>query len=163
MILRHLTYNGNAEIQFRSSKVRSDKIVKWLAITVGVLFLVYVGSIAWFEVRLGYNQPQGNTSLVIATFSDDNERHERVLRLEKIDGRNYIAANHWPRAWYNQAINNPNVEVKLPGEDSFGNYLAVPLEGDEEKHIRGAYSFGFEFRFRTGFPPRYFLRLDPQT
>ena len=117
MILRHLTYNGNAEIQFRSSKVRSDKIVKWLAITVGVLFLVYVGSIAWFEVRLGYNQPQGNTSLVIATFSDDNERHERVLRLEKIEGRNYIAANHWPRAWYNQVINNRNVEVKLPGED----------------------------------------------
>tara|TARA_B110000285_G_scaffold164163_1_gene183296 strand:- start:13650 stop:14141 length:492 start_codon:yes stop_codon:yes gene_type:complete len=163
MILRHLTYNGNAEIQFRSSKVRSDKIVKWLAITVGVLFLVYVGSIAWFEVRLGYNQPQGNTSLVIATFSDDNERHERVLRLEKIEGRNYIAANHWPRSWYNQAINNPNVEVKLPGEDSFENYLAVPLEGGEEEHIRQVYSFGFEFRFRTGFPPRYFLRLDRQT
>ena len=83
--------------------------------------MVYVGSIVWFEARLGYNQPQGNTSLVIATFSDDNERRERVLRLEKIDGRNYIAANHWPRAWYNQVINNPNVEVKLPGEDSFEN------------------------------------------
>ena len=163
MILRHLTYNGNAEIQFRSSKVRSDKIVKWLAITVGVLFLVYVGSIAWFEVRLGYNQPQGNTSLVIATFSDDNERRERVLRLEKIDGRNYIAASHWPRAWYIQVINNPNVEVKLPGGDSFENYLAVSLKGNEEEHIRGVYSFGFEFRFRTSFPPRYFLRLDSQT
>ena len=128
-----------------------------------MLFLVYVGSIVWFEARLGYNQPQGNTSLVIATFSDDNERHERVLRLEKIDGRNYIAANHWPRAWYNQVINNPNVEVKLPGEDSFENYLAVSLKGNEEEHIRGVYSFGFEFRFRTSFPPRYFLRLDSQT
>ena len=49
--------------------------------------MVYVGSIVWFEARLGYNQPQGNTLLVIVTFSDDNERHERVLRLEKIDGR----------------------------------------------------------------------------
>ena len=59
-----------------------------------MLFLVYVGSIVWFEPRLGYNQPQGNTSFAIVKFSDDNERHERVLRLEKIDGRNYIAANH---------------------------------------------------------------------
>ncbi|MFT6822739.1 MAG: hypothetical protein ACJA1Q_000531 [Pseudohongiellaceae bacterium] len=144
-------------------KMKYSKIAKWSMIGVGVLFLAYVGSIVWFEARLGYNQPQGSTSLVIATFSGDDERHERVLRLEQIDGRNYIAANHWPRAWYNQAMDNPNVEVKLPGEDSFENYLAVPLEGGEEEHIREVYSFGFEFRFRTGFPPRYFLRLDPQT
>ena len=143
--------------------MRNNKIVKWSSIGVGVLLLGYVGSIVWFEARLGYNQPQGSTSLVIATLSGDNDRHERVLRLEQIDGRNYIAANHWPRAWYNQALANPNVEVKLPGEDSFENYLAVPLEGSEEEHIREVYSFGFEFRFRTGFPPRYFLRLDPQT
>jgi hypothetical protein len=142
--------------------MKYNKIAKWSMIGVGVLFLAYVGSIVWFEARLGYNQPQGSTSLVIATFSGGNKRHERVLRLEQIDGRNYIAANHWPRAWFNQAIDNPNVEVKLPGEDSFESYLAVPLEGGEEEHIREVYSFGFEFRFRTGFPPRYFLRLDPQ-
>ena len=128
-----------------------------------MLFLVYVGSIVWFEARLGYNQPKGNTSLVIATFSDDSERYERVLRLEKIDGRNYIAANHWPHAWYNQVINNPNVEVKLPGAGSFENYLAVPLKGNGEEHVRRVYSFGLEFRFRTSFPPRYFLRLDSHT
>jgi hypothetical protein len=144
-------------------KMENNKIAKWSMSGVGVLFLAYVGSIVWFEARLGYNQPQGSTSLVIATFSGDNERQERVLRLEQVDGNNYITANHWPRAWYNQAIENPNVEVKLPGEDSFGNYLVVPLEGDEEENIREVYSFGFEFRFRTGFPPRYFLRLDSQT
>tara|TARA_B110000467_G_C18028683_1_gene319555 strand:+ start:134 stop:601 length:468 start_codon:yes stop_codon:yes gene_type:complete len=143
-------------------KMENNKIAKWSMSGVGVLFLAYVGSIVWFEARLGYNQPQGGTSLVIATFSGDNERHERVLRLEQVDGNNYIAANHWPRAWYNQAIDNPNVEVKLPGEDSFVNYSAVPLEGGEEENIREVYSFGFEFRFRTGFPPRYFLRLDSQ-
>lgn len=138
----------------------SKKIRKWSLIGVGVLFLAYVGSVVWFEVQLGVNQPQGSTSLVIATFND-GERHERVLRLETIDGENYIAANHWPRAWYNQALDNPEVEVKMPGTDSFENYLAVPLEGAEEEHIRDVYSFGFNFRFRTGFPPRYFLRLDP--
>jgi len=142
--------------------MKNNKIVKWSLVGLGVLFLAYVGSIVWFEAQLGMNQPQGSTSIVIATFNDDNERHDRVVRLEQIDGRNYIAANHWPRAWYKQALGNPNVEVKMPGNDAFAPYLAVPLEGAEEERIREIYSFGFEFRFRTGFPPRYFLRLDPR-
>jgi hypothetical protein len=154
---------GMRKISLRGLKMGNKKIIRWSLIGVGVLFLTYIGSIVWFEARLGINQPQGSTSLVIATFSGDEERHERVLRLEEVDGNNYIAANHWPRAWYNQALANPNVEIKLPGEEAFENYLAVPLEGAEEEHIREVYSFGFEFRFRTGFPPRYFLRLDPQT
>ncbi len=137
-----------------------NRIVKYSLIGLGVLLLAYVGSIVWFEAQLGMNQPQGGTSLVIATFNDDNERHERVLRLEQIGGENYIAANHWPRAWYKQALDNPNVEVKMPGNDSFEPYLAIPLQGSEEERVREIYDFGFEFRFRTGFPPRYFLRLD---
>lgn len=139
------------------------KIVKWGGIGIVVLLLIYVGSIIWFETQLGVNQPQGSTSLVLATFSPDNERHERVLRLEQIDGNNYIAVNHWPRRWYGNVLNNPNVEVKMPGEDSFGPYVAVPLEGAELERISEAYSFGFEFRFRTGFPPRRFLRLEPRS
>jgi hypothetical protein len=139
------------------------KIVKWGGIGIAVLLLIYIGSIIWFETQLGVNQPQGSTSLVLATFSPDNERHERVLRLEQIDGNNYIAVNHWPRRWYGYALNNPNVEVKMPGEDSFGPYVAVPLEGAELERISEEYSFGFEFRFRTGFPPRRFLRLEPRS
>ncbi len=142
--------------------MKNNKITKWSLITPGVLLLVYVGSIVWFEARLGYRQPQGNTSIVIATFNSDKERHQRVLRLEQIDGNNYIAANHWPRAWYHQALDNPKVEVKMSGEDSFQPYLAIPLQGAEEEHIREVYSFGFNFRFRTGFPPRCFLRLEPR-
>ncbi len=142
--------------------MKNNKIVKWSLAGLGVIFLAYVGSIVWFEAQLGMNQPQGSTSIVIATFNEDNERHDRVVRLERIDGQNYIAANHWPRAWYKQALDNPNVEVKMPGNDAFASYLAVPLEGAEEERIREIYSFGFEFRFRTGFPPRYFLRLDPR-
>ena len=141
--------------------MNSKKVTKWSLIAVGGLFLAYVASIVWFEVQLGVNQPQGSTSLVIATFNE-GERHERVLRLEQIDGANYIAANHWPRAWYHQALDNPNVEVKMPGEDSFEPYLAVPLEGAAEERIAEIYSFDFNFRFRTGFPPRYFIRLEPR-
>lgn len=143
--------------------MNSKRVTKLSFIAIGVLFLGYVAYVINFEVQLGINQPQGSTSLVIATLSGDNERHERVLRLEQIDGNNYIAANHWPRSWYSQARDNPNVEVKMPGEDSFEPYLAVPLEGAELDHISEVYSFGFEFRFRTGFPPRYFLRLDPRS
>ena len=139
----------------------SNRIGKWALISVATLFLIYVGYVVWFEARLGYLQPQGSTSLVIATFNDSGERHERVLRLEVIDGNYYIAANHWPRSWYRQALNNPQVEVQLPGEDEFEPYVAVPLEGAELERVSEDYSFGFEFRFRTGFPPRRFLRLDP--
>lgn len=138
-----------------------SKALKWGLIGVGGLFILYVGSVIYFEARLGYLQPQGSTSLVLATFADDDSRHERVLRLEQIDGNNYIAVNHWPRRWYRYALNNPAVEVKMPGTDGFAQYTAVPLEGEELDRISDIYSFGFEFRFRTGFPPRRFLRLDP--
>ncbi len=139
----------------------ANKVVKWGLIGVVGLFLVYAGYVAYFEARLGYLQPQGSTSLVLATFNNDAERHERVLRLEQIDGNNYIAVNHWPRRWYRHAINNPNVEVKMPGEETFEPHVAVPLEGEELARVSEEYSFGFSFRFRTGFPPRRFLRLDP--
>ena len=138
-----------------------NKLAKWGLIGVAGIFLLYVGSVVYFEARLGYMQPQGSTSLVLATFASDDERHERVLRLEQIDGNNYIAVNHWPRRWYRYALNNPAVEVKMPGTDGFALYTAVPLEGEELDRISDIYSFGFEFRFRTGFPPRRFLRLDP--
>ncbi len=143
--------------------MEARKIRNWSLISIMGLFVVYVLSIVWYEANLGYNQPQGSTSLVIASFNDNNERHERVLRLQQIDGKNYIAANHWPRAWYKQALNNPDVEVKMPGTNTFEPFLAVPLQGEEEERVGEVYNFGFEFRFRTGFPPRYFLRLDSKS
>ena len=137
------------------------KAAKWSIIALVALFLIYIGYVAYFEVNLGLRQPQGQTSLVIATF-DEGERHERVVRLEQIDGSNYIAANHWPRSWYRQALRNPEVEVKMPGTDAFEPYTATPLAGAELDRISEIYSFGFSFRFQTGFPPRRFLRLDPR-
>ena len=137
--------------------MKNNRVIEWPLIGVGVFFFRYVASVVWFEVQLGVNQPQGSTSIVTVTFNDDNERHEQI------DGNFYIGSNHWPRSWYNKALDNPNLEVKMPGEDTFVTYTAVPLEGAEEDHIAEIYSFGFEFRFRTGFPPRYFMRLDEKT
>jgi len=139
--------------------MHSGKIKTGSIIVAALLVLAYVGQVVVFEARLGYNQPQNQSTIVIATFDADQNRHERVVRLVEIDGKAYIATNHWPRAWYRQALNNPEIEVMM--EDRFEPYVAVPLEGAEEERVREIYTVDFAFRFRTGFPPRYFLRLDP--
>jgi len=135
------------------------RIGKWGGILAAVLLLIYVGQVVLFELRLGINQPENQSTIVIATFDEEGNRHERVLRLVEIDGNAYVAANHWPRDWYHQALENPRVEVEM--DDEFEPYIAVPLEGEEEAMLREEYDVSLEFRFRTGFPPRYFLRLDP--
>lgn len=140
--------------------MNAGKIKKWSAIVVGLLLLAYVLQVVAFEVRLGVNQPENQSTIVIATFDADGERSERVVRLVEIDDNAYVAANHWPRAWYHEALDNPQIEVQM--EDSFAPYTAVPLSGAEEAMVRENYSVSFAFRFRTGFPPRYFMRLDPR-
>ncbi|MCY4264039.1 MAG: hypothetical protein OXE78_04200 [Gammaproteobacteria bacterium] len=139
----------------------NNKLMKWALVGIGILLLLYVGSIVYFEARLGYLQPQGSTSLLLATFDSNDKRHERVLRLEQMDGKHYIAVNHWPRRWYRHALGNPNVEAKMPGEENFRPFQAIPLDGEELRRISEQYSVGLNFRIRTGFPPRRFLRLDP--
>jgi len=127
---------------------------------IAVLFLVYVGIVIAFESLLGYFQPAGETTLVIATTADGGTPHDRVLARLESNGQLYVAANHWPRAWYNRALENPNVQVTLDGEK--GNYLAVPVTEEEHDRVNGENSLGMVFRILTGFPPRYFLRLDPR-
>ena len=121
------------------------------------LFLLYAGYVAYAEARLGYLQPQGGSTIVIATF-DDGARRERVVRLTRLEGRNYIAAQHWPRAWYRQALATPQIEVKM--DEVFEPYLAVVPQGSELAMVKENYQMPLGFRFRTGFPPRRFLRLD---
>lgn len=139
-----------------------NKAAKWGLLAFGVLFLAYVARVVEFEYSLGTNQPMGGNSIVIATFNEDNERHERVLSLREVNGNDYVAANHWPRAWYHQALDNPNVEVKMAGSEEFAPYLAIPLEGEEDALLREEYALSFRARAQMGFPPRYFLRLDPR-
>ena len=81
-----------------------------------------------------------------------------MARLES-NGQLYVAANHWPRAWYHRALENPNVQVTLDGEK--GNYRAVPVTDEEDDRVDGEHGLGIVFRILTGFPPRYLVRLDP--
>lgn len=136
------------------------RVRNWSLIVVAVLVLAYIAQVVAFEVRLGVNQPENQSTIVIATYDAEGERSERVVRLVEIDGKPYIAANHWPRAWYQQALANPAIEVDFG--DGFAPYTAVSLQGEEDAMVRQIYTVDFNFKFRTGFPPRYFMRLDPR-
>jgi hypothetical protein len=127
---------------------------------VGVLVLVYVGIVAVFESLLGYFQPAGDYTMVITTTGADGESNPRVVAKLESEGSLYAAANHWPRAWYHQALENPDVQVSLGTET--GDYTAVPVSGAEHQRVDSEYPLGLGFRFLTGFPPRYFVRLEPR-
>lgn len=127
---------------------------------VAILALVYVGIVALFESLLGYFQPTAGSTLVITTLDGDGSPHDRVVSRLESDGQLYVAANHWPRAWYENALENPEVRVTLDGETR--EYRAVPVTGAEHDRVDADNRLGGGFRFLTGFPPRYFLRLDPR-
>lgn len=140
--------------------MNSRRIRKWSLVVVVLLVVAYIAQVVAFEVRLGVNQPENQSTIVIATYDEQGTRTERVVRLVEVEGDAYIAANHWPRAWYQQTLANPRIEVDFG--DGFEPYTAVALEGEEDAMIREIYTVGFNFKFRTGFPPRYFMRLDPR-
>lgn len=127
---------------------------------VGIAVLAYVGIVVAFESLIGYFQPTAGSILVITTFDRDGTPHDRVVSRLESDGQLYVAANHWPRAWYNRALKNPKVQVTLDGERS--DYRAVPVTGAEHDRVDSEHSLGAMFRILTGFPPRYFVRLDPR-
>jgi hypothetical protein len=132
------------------------KILKIISIG---LVGVYIGLVVLFESWLGYSQPSNQNTLVITTFDNQEAKH-RVLSAVNNDGKLYVSANHWPRAWYRQALSNPNVEVNYKG--AMNSYLAVPVEGKQHDKLKEEHAHSLTFRILTGFPPRYFLRLDLQ-
>ncbi len=131
-------------------------VLKILAIIV----LAYAGIVAAFESLIGYLQPTAGSTLVITTFDGNGTSHDRVVARLESDGHLYVAANHWPRAWYRRAFENPEVQATVNGAK--GDYRAVPVIGVEQDRVDGEHSLGVPFRILTGFPPRTFLRLDPR-
>ena len=127
---------------------------------VAIVAVAYLGIIVAFESLLGYFQPAGGSTLVITTFDGDGAPHDRVLSLLESNSQLYVAANHWPRAWYNRVLEKPEVQVTLDGEKD--DFRAVPVTGVEHDRVAGDNNLGVGFRILTGFPPRYFVRLDPR-
>jgi len=125
-----------------------------------IVVLAYVGIVVAFESSIGYLQPKGGSILVITTFDANGAAHDRVVSHLESDGHLYVAANHWPRAWYKRALANPAVRVTLDGKT--GDYRSVPVTGAEHERVESENRHAVAFRILTGFPPRYFLRLDPR-
>src|SRR5215510_13167541 len=125
-----------------------------------ILVVVYVGIVTAFESLIGFFQPAGGTTLVITTLDAGGAPHDRVVSKLNSDGHVYVAANHWPRAWYRRALANPNVQATIDGQKA--DYTAVPVTGTEHDQVESDNRLPFVFRILTGFPPRYFVRLDPR-
>ena len=125
-----------------------------------IVLLAYVAIVAAFESFIGFFQPTNASTIVITTTGADGVAKDRVVSPIKDGGRLYVAANHWPRSWYKRALRNPEVRVTADGEKK--DYQAVPVTGAEHDRLAIEHAHGIGFRILTGFPPRYFLRLDPR-
>jgi hypothetical protein len=127
---------------------------------VAIALAVYLGIVVAFESLIGFLQPTNEGTLVITTTDASGNESTRVLSRLESGGQLYVAANHWPRAWYEQALENPDVEIDLDGTPA--PYRAVPVTGEEHDRVERDNGVGLVFRVLTGFPPRYFLRLEPR-
>jgi hypothetical protein len=125
-----------------------------------IAVVVYVGIVTAFESLIGVLQPASGDTLVITTFDPDGTAHDRVVSRLGSEGRVYVAANHWPRAWYRRALANPDVQATIAGAKA--DYRAVPVSGAEHDRVNGEHALPLAFRFLTGFPPRLLVRLDPR-
>jgi len=140
------------------------KFVKVLVIALAA----YLGVVVAFESLVGFmGQRQANRGLhpgetwvIVTTRDADGTTKNTVVAGVESGGQLYVAANHWPRAWYNRAVANPDVEIARAGEK--GARRAVQVTGPERDQIAKDYELPFAIRFLTGFPPRSFLRLDPR-
>ena len=127
---------------------------------IAIFLLVYAGFVAAFESVVGYVQSENEGTLVLTTSAADGIPIDRVLAHLESDGQLYVSANHWPRAWYNRALENPEVQVTVDGVKK--NYLAVPVTGEEYDRVDRDKSIGIHYRILMGFAPRSLLRLDPR-
>ncbi|MDA0688543.1 MAG: hypothetical protein O2948_07845 [Proteobacteria bacterium] len=122
--------------------------------------LIYVAIVLLFESSLGFFQPQAGNTVVISTFDDAGVEHQRVVSLLESDGKLYVAVNHWPRAWYRRVLNNPGMRMNREGISN--EYRGVVVVDPEYRRVQQDNPVPLAFRFLTGFPPRHFVRLDPQ-
>ena len=125
-----------------------------------IVALVYVGIVATFESLLGYFQPVDTQTMVITTYGSDGQGADRVVARLESNGALYVAANHWPRAWFNDALENDEVDITFDGETQ--PYRAVLLEGVDHDAVNAQHALPLAFRILTGFPPRHSMRLDPR-
>lgn len=125
-----------------------------------IVVLVYVGFVALMEALIGYVQPDMDGGVRLTTTDAEGRSSERMLAGARLDGKLYIASNHWLRGWYREALSEPSVLAEVDGVEAA--YSAVPIDGEERARVSDAYRMGFVLRFICGFAPSKFVRLDPR-
>ena len=126
---------------------------------IGFGLLAYVGLVVAFETMLGVVQPETGDTIVITTTNADGVATDRVLGRDFAGGKHYASANHWPRAWYRNALENPRVQVTMDGRTT--DHIAVPVDDEEHERVAAEIGNGLVFKIMVGFAPQRFLRLDP--
>ena len=132
-----------------------------------IVLASYLGIVVAFEalvVVMGKRQAEHGVGAaekyLVITTTDASGSRDTVIGSVDVDGKTYVAANHWPRGWYDRAVAHPDVEVTRAGQRA--PYRAVAVGGDERDRVAQAYRLPFVVRFLSGFPPRAYLRLDPR-
>lgn len=107
-------------------------------------------------------QPEnlGGETIVITTVDAEGRHYARVLTPIELDEGLFVAANHWPRAWYQRALRNPEVSVRRAGETRA--YRAVPVDAATRERLLDESGFPAVAYLFTGFAPRQFLALEPR-
>jgi hypothetical protein len=130
-----------------------------VAKAVGFGLLGYLALVVVFETVLGVLQPETGDTIVITTTDANGVTSDRVLGRDFAGGQHYASVNHWPRAWYHNALANPRVQVTIDGKTA--DYVAVPVDEEEHERVAAEIGNGFLFKLMVGFAPQRFLRLDP--
>ena len=131
------------------------------AIAISSLCLLAVAQLGCMTAVAAF-QPEnvGGPTIVITTTDADGTPHDRVVSPIDRDGTLFVAANHWPRAWYHRALENPRVRVTR--DSVTRDYRAVPVSEAERERLLDDSGFPALAYLFTGFAPRQFLRLEPR-
>ena len=107
-------------------------------------------------------QPEnvGGQTIVLTSTDAAGTSYERVLSPIDEGDRLFVAANHWPRAWYRRVLANPNVSVRRGDEKR--EYRAVPVSAEERERLLDESGFPTIAYLFTGFARREFLLLEPR-
>ncbi len=130
------------------------------SILVFVLACLAIGNAGCLTMIAAPFQPEMGDVVVLTTTDADGVSVERVLTPIDDDGKLYLSANHWPRAWFRRAVANPDVRVKR-GEET-RDYRVVEITGDELAGIEERHEHPILVKIGMGFAPREFIRLDPR-
>ena len=140
------------------------KIGRWLVrgalgyVALVVAFECFVGVMGSRHAARGVDASDAEVAL--ETTDAAGAPFATIVAAVELEGALYVAANHWPRAWYRRALTAPDLWLTRGGERR--PVRAVAVSGEERRRIAREYALPFFLRALTGFPPREFLRLDPR-